>query len=93
MRLIITYFQDERNSSEVREFWRERNLKIFFKETAMKSTERIIDQVNIVQDEASDVLIHVKKNNIKRLRSGMFINKFTSLHYFLLSTQLILCVH
>lgn len=59
----------------------------------MKSTETIIDQVNIVQDEASDVLILGKKNNLKRLLSGMFINKFTAIHYFLLSAQLIFVLH
>lgn len=59
----------------------------------MKSTERIIDQINIVQDEASDVLILGKKNNLKRLRSGRFINKFAAIHYFLLSAQLIFVCH
>ncbi|POG77928.1 hypothetical protein GLOIN_2v1767249 [Rhizophagus irregularis DAOM 181602=DAOM 197198] len=53
----ISEYRDEKNSFEVREFWRERNLRILFEETTMKSTETIIDQVNIVQDEASDVLI------------------------------------
>ncbi|PKC09954.1 hypothetical protein RhiirA5_472474 [Rhizophagus irregularis] len=58
----ISEYRDEKNSFEVREFWRERNLRILFEETTMKSTETIIDQVNIVQDEASDVLILVCEN-------------------------------
>ncbi|CAB4484540.1 unnamed protein product [Rhizophagus irregularis] len=43
----------------------------------MKSTETIIDQVNIVQDEASDVLILGKKNNLKRLLSDFEIGNNT----------------
>ncbi|PKC61683.1 hypothetical protein RhiirA1_466190 [Rhizophagus irregularis] len=73
----ISEYRDEKNSFEVREFWRERNLRILFEETTMKSTETIIDQVNIVQDEASDVLILGKKNNLKRLLSDFEIGNNT----------------
>ncbi|KAG9296779.1 hypothetical protein G9A89_002176 [Geosiphon pyriformis] len=38
----------------------------------MKSTKRIINQINMVQDEASDVLVLGKRDNLRQLRSGMF---------------------
>jgi len=40
----------------------------------VKSTERIINQINIVQDEVSDVLVLDKRNNLRRLRSEIEIN-------------------
>ncbi|CAG8543003.1 33270_t:CDS:2 [Gigaspora margarita] len=39
------------HSSEIKEFWRERNLRIVLKEKTVKSTEKIIDQINTVNNE------------------------------------------
>ncbi|CAG8586153.1 15881_t:CDS:2 [Funneliformis caledonium] len=47
------------------------------RQKATKSTERIIDQINIVQDEASDVLVLSKRDNLRRLRSDFEIGDNT----------------
>ncbi|CAG8803110.1 7836_t:CDS:2, partial [Racocetra fulgida] len=55
--LLVYESTNESRSSEIKEFWRERNLRIVLKEKTVRSTEKIIDQINTVQDEASDVLV------------------------------------
>ncbi|CAG8698669.1 29976_t:CDS:10 [Racocetra persica] len=66
---------NESRSSEIKEFWRERNLRIVLKEKTVRSTEKIIDQINTVQDEASDVLVLGKMDNLRRLRSKIDNNE------------------
>ncbi|UZN98772.1 uncharacterized protein OCT59_000058 [Rhizophagus irregularis] len=71
---LLTYEStNESHSSEIREFW----LRISLNEKATKSTKRIIDQINIVQDEASDILVLCKRDNLMRLRSDFEIGENT----------------
>ncbi|CAG8544017.1 7420_t:CDS:2 [Funneliformis mosseae] len=48
---------DEKRSPEIQEFWQQKKLQISLKEKTIKSTERMINYINTIQDEASDILI------------------------------------
>ncbi|CAG8750549.1 11944_t:CDS:2, partial [Rhizophagus irregularis] len=60
---------DEKRSSEIQEFWQQKKLQISLKEKTIKSTERMISHINTIQDEASDILVLSKRDNLRRLKS------------------------
>ncbi|GBC29988.2 hypothetical protein GLOIN_2v1840269 [Rhizophagus irregularis DAOM 181602=DAOM 197198] len=62
---------DEKRSSEIQEFWQQKKLQISLKEKTIKSTERMISHINTIQDEASDILVLSKRDNLRRLKSDL----------------------
>ncbi|CAG8717575.1 17507_t:CDS:10, partial [Acaulospora morrowiae] len=68
--------RDEKRSSEVREFWQEKN-QISLREKTIKSTERMIDHINTIQDEASDILVLGKRDNLRQLKSDLGVGNNT----------------